>query len=32
MPTFQFFKEGKKVGELVGADPTKLEQEIAKLM
>jgi thioredoxin 1 len=26
MPTFQVFKDGKKVGELVGASPQKLEQ------
>jgi hypothetical protein len=25
MPTFQVFKDGKKVGELIGASPQKLE-------
>ncbi|KAE8167821.1 thioredoxin [Aspergillus tamarii] len=26
MPTFQVFKDGQKIDELVGADPSKLEQ------
>ena len=26
MPTFQFFKNGKKVTEMQGADPAKLQQ------
>ncbi|KAJ3413429.1 hypothetical protein HDV05_008070 [Chytridiales sp. JEL 0842] len=31
MPTFQVYKDGKKVGEVVGADKNKLEAEIAKV-
>ncbi|KAJ3406185.1 hypothetical protein HDV05_006124 [Chytridiales sp. JEL 0842] len=30
MPTFQIFKGGKKVAEVVGANPVKLEVEIQK--
>ncbi|KAJ3321164.1 Cytoplasmic thioredoxin isoenzyme 2 [Blyttiomyces sp. JEL0837] len=30
MPTFQLYKDGVKVGEIVGANPTKLEAEIVK--
>ncbi|KAJ3098801.1 hypothetical protein HDU97_003717 [Phlyctochytrium planicorne] len=30
MPTFQLFKDGKKVAEVVGADPAKLEAAITK--
>ncbi|KAK6715841.1 hypothetical protein SNK04_006796 [Fusarium graminearum] len=28
MPTFMVFKDGEKVGEIVGADPNKLEQMV----
>jgi thioredoxin 1 len=28
MPTFMIFKDGEKVDEIVGADPTKLEEKI----
>ncbi|KAJ3322254.1 hypothetical protein HDU76_013927, partial [Blyttiomyces sp. JEL0837] len=30
MPTFQFYKDGQKIGEIVGADPRKLEEELKK--
>jgi len=30
MPTFQVFKDGQKVDELIGADPTKLKALIQK--
>ena len=30
MPTFQIFKDGKMVEEIVGADPNKLEAAIKK--
>lgn len=30
MPTFQIYKNGEKVEEVVGADPTKLESAIKK--
>jgi thioredoxin 1 len=30
MPTFLIFKDGEKVEEVVGADPTKLEAAIKK--
>ena len=30
MPTFHIYVNGQKVAEVVGADPTKLEAEIAK--
>jgi thioredoxin 1 len=30
MPTFQFFKNGKKVDEFVGADITKLQSLLQK--
>ncbi|KAJ3099414.1 hypothetical protein HDU97_003204 [Phlyctochytrium planicorne] len=30
MPTFQIFKDGKKIAEVVGADPVKLNAAIAK--
>ncbi|KAJ3297312.1 hypothetical protein HK104_000639 [Borealophlyctis nickersoniae] len=30
MPTFLIYKDGKVVGEVVGADPRKLEDEIKK--
>jgi len=30
MPTFQLYKDGKKVGEIVGADASALESEIKK--
>jgi thioredoxin 1 len=30
MPTFQFYKGGKKVDELLGADPNRLEALIKK--
>ena len=29
MPTFHIYKNGEKVAEIVGADPRKLEAEIA---
>ena len=28
MPTFMIFKDGKKVDELIGANPAKLEEKI----
>jgi len=28
MPTFMIFKDGKKVDELIGANPVKLEEKI----
>ena len=31
MPTFHFMKAGAKVDEMVGADPEKLKETIAKL-
>ena len=31
MPTFHFMKGGAKVDEMVGADPEKLKEFIAKL-
>jgi thioredoxin-like negative regulator of GroEL len=31
MPTFQFFKNGQKVDELVGADPRALEAKMTQL-
>ena len=31
MPTFQFFKKGQKVDELVGADPRALEAKLIQL-
>jgi thioredoxin 1 len=31
MPTFMFFKDGKKVEEVVGADPSKVEAALAKI-
>jgi len=31
MPTFHFMKAGAKVEEMVGADPNKLKETIAKL-
>ena len=30
MPTFQFFKNGKKVDEFAGADPNKLASLVEK--
>jgi thioredoxin 1 len=30
MPTFQFYKDGKMVDEVVGADPAKLEAVLQK--
>ncbi|ORY49825.1 thioredoxin [Rhizoclosmatium globosum] len=30
MPTFQFYQAGKKVDEIVGANPAKLKETIAK--
>jgi thioredoxin 1 len=30
MPTFHFLKDGKKVEELMGADPNKLTAMVAK--
>lgn len=30
MPTFQFFKDGKKIEEMRGADRNKLKQLISK--
>jgi thioredoxin-like negative regulator of GroEL len=32
MPTFQFYKDGKKIEEFKGANPEKLEETIKKLM
>ncbi|KAK3606139.1 hypothetical protein CHS0354_010769 [Potamilus streckersoni] len=32
MPTFQFYKNGKKVNELVGANETKLREMIEKML
>jgi thioredoxin 1 len=32
MPTFQFFKGGEKVDELVGASPQALESALAKIL
>lgn len=32
MPTFHVYKDGKKVDELVGASPQKLEQLLAKFV
>lgn len=32
MPTFLLFRDGKRVGTIVGADPHQLEREIAKLV
>ncbi|XP_072172955.1 thioredoxin-like [Diadema setosum] len=31
MPTFQFYKDGKKVAEMKGANETKLREEVEKL-
>jgi thioredoxin 1 len=31
MPTFQVYKDGKMIDEIVGADPVKLESAIKKL-
>ncbi|KAM4710555.1 thioredoxin-like [Discoglossus pictus] len=31
MPTFQFYKCGKKIGEISGADPAALEKKIQEL-
>lgn len=31
MPTFQFFKDGKKVDELMGADVNTLKSKVAAL-
>ncbi|PJF18465.1 Thioredoxin [Paramicrosporidium saccamoebae] len=31
MPTFMFFKDGKKVETVVGADPSKVEAAIAQI-
>lgn len=31
MPTFVFFKDGKKVTTVVGADPTQLEAALARV-
>ena len=31
MPTFEFFKDGKKIETVVGADPSKLQAAITKL-
>ena len=30
MPTFQFYRKGKKVHEIMGADPSKLSAAVAK--
>ena len=30
MPTFQFYKNGKKVDEMSGADPNKLKELVEK--
>lgn len=30
MPTFQFFKGGQKIGEMMGADSKKLESMVAE--
>jgi hypothetical protein len=32
MPTFLFFKNGKQVGEVVGASPAALEKKIRELL
>jgi hypothetical protein len=32
MPTFQLFKNGQKIGEVVGADASKVEAAIKKAM
>ena len=32
MPTFHFYKNGHKVDEMIGADPSGLEQKIKKLL
>lgn len=31
MPTFHFFKDGQKVGEVIGANAEKIKSEIEKL-
>ncbi|KAI8852181.1 thioredoxin [Chytridium lagenaria] len=30
MPTFQIYKDGQKIGQVVGADPAKVEAAIVK--